>query len=180
MGIYSRGKAHCIDQSQVRKKPRCMLQLDSTMTGKSPESMTFAERFSGYFNGLTNIKGSNDFFDLNQRYFGSQTLEAEKVGTGAIFGMLSGYTFRHAFRAVALLAGIGFVSVQALAYQGYITVDWKRLEKDTKAVLDLDKDGELTEKDVQRGMKDLQKVLTWGMPSAAGFAGGFWIGARWL
>ncbi len=45
--------------------------------------------------------------------------------------------------------GALFILVQGLSYNGFITVDHKKLKQDIESTLDLNKDGKLDEKDLQ-------------------------------
>uniref|UniRef100_A0A0G4GIR2 EF-hand domain-containing protein n=1 Tax=Chromera velia CCMP2878 TaxID=1169474 RepID=A0A0G4GIR2_9ALVE len=140
----------------------------------------FAEKVQTYMKQVVNVKSLNELGDLNQQVWDNPTLGVEKVGTGMIFGFISGYTMRQALKTAALVAGVGFVSLQLLAYNGYIKIEWKKFEKEVYSKFDLDGDGDLTNKDFEIAKAKVLKVLTWGLPSATGFGLGFVMGLkRW-
>lgn len=63
-------------------------------------------------------------------------------------------------------------------HRGYIQVDWKKIEQSVKDVVDTDKDGEITDKDIQRYWERVKKFMTENIPDASGFGLGFMIGLK--
>mmetsp|Transcript_64587 Transcript_64587/g.151353 ORF Transcript_64587/g.151353 Transcript_64587/m.151353 type:complete len:172 (-) Transcript_64587:116-631(-) len=104
----------------------------------------------------------------------------QSISLGSLMGFCSGFALKKVGRVAAGLFGALFVLEQALAYQGYITVNWEKAEKDLITVLDLNKDGKFDVKDLNDGYLQCLKVLqnnTAGL--SGGFAGGFLLGARY-
>lgn len=74
--------------------------------------------------------------------------------------------------------GVSFIGLQCLSYLGYIQIDYLKLSKDAQAVLDTDRDGELTEKDFVLVWKKFLDVMAFNVPGAGGFVVGLLIGIR--
>lgn len=94
-------------------------------------------------------------------------------------GICTGVAFKRLGNQVAYVVGLSFVGIQALAYMGYIKVDYKKLNENVeqiKKVADLDGDGKLTSKDFAYAYRELKKILTYNMPSAGGFSAGLFLG----
>ncbi|CAJ1352867.1 unnamed protein product [Effrenium voratum] len=94
-------------------------------------------------------------------------------------GACSGFALKKAGKVAAGVFGTLFLLQQALAYQGYVTVNWEKVEKDMTAVLDLNKDGKFDAADVNTGYMKVLKVCennTAGL--SGGFAAGFLLGVR--
>jgi len=99
------------------------------------------------------------------------------IGMGTIFGFTSGFALKKVGTAAAVVFGSIFVFEQALAYFGYITVDWKKVEKDLSAVLDVNHDGKIDQKDLGIGYKKVLEVLqTNGAGCGGSFAWGVALG----
>ncbi|CEL92425.1 unnamed protein product [Vitrella brassicaformis CCMP3155] len=156
--------------------PEESLSSESFLSAFDPSKL--GQRFQDYGDGLKGVKTVDDWLKLNGRVWGDPVLGSDKFSTGAIFGFVSGFAIRQAFRVAVTMAGLGYISLQTLAYKGYISINWPKIEKDVTDVLDLDKDGQITHKDFQIGAIKLQKFLMFGLPSAAGFGTGFWLGMR--
>ncbi|KAJ3030803.1 UNVERIFIED_CONTAM: hypothetical protein HDU68_007720 [Siphonaria sp. JEL0065] len=104
---------------------------------------------------------------------------AQEISIATILGACSGYTCKKLAKGSALLIGIAFMSLQALAYTGLITINWEKLESALVKRIDADGDGKLTFKDFQllgyRFVHNLGKSL----PSGAGFTAAFFLGFRY-
>ena len=109
---------------------------------------------------------SQDFVTSTIAPAGSQAL----LGSG--LGSAAGYALKVVGRVAAFGIGSGFIALQTLSYMGYVTVDWRKVERDTVAKLDKDGDGEFTANDVQLAWQDVQKVLAFNLPAGAGFTAG--------
>eukprot|EP00922_Rhytidocystis_sp_ex-Travisia-forbesii_P063080 GHVS01093886.1.p1 GENE.GHVS01093886.1~~GHVS01093886.1.p1 ORF type:complete len:161 (-),score=36.03 GHVS01093886.1:550-1032(-) len=144
----------------------------------STTTSSLQQTLSCYFTELPSIRSLADLMALNDKQFGSPTLEADKFTAGAVFGFASGMATRQALKITAVLCGMGFMSLQMLSYYGYVHVNWQRVQTDVQNVLDVNKDGEIDQQDFYIMKQKLFHVLTWGMPSAAGFGTGFFLGMR--
>mmetsp|Transcript_39340 Transcript_39340/g.82734 ORF Transcript_39340/g.82734 Transcript_39340/m.82734 type:complete len:137 (-) Transcript_39340:1482-1892(-) len=96
----------------------------------------------------------------------------------SFMGYCSAVTAKKLGKGMAFIAGMGFMTLQGLAYTGIIDVNWKRIEEKVVDVVDADKDGEITEKDVQLWWEKVKKILTNNLPDASGFGFGFMYGLR--
>jgi uncharacterized membrane protein (Fun14 family) len=97
---------------------------------------------------------------------------------GFAAGFCSGIALKKAGQFAATLLGVGFVSLQTLSYLGYIEVRHDKFKSTVENALDLNKDGKVDKSDFQQSFDRLMGVLTYNMPSGAGFVGGFLSGVR--
>jgi len=81
-------------------------------------------------------------------------------------------------QAAATVLGVGFVALQTLSYYGYIEIAHDRFKSTVENAFDVNKDGKLDKSDLQMSFNRLMGVLTYNMPSGAGFAAGFVLGVR--
>ena len=93
-----------------------------------------------------------------------------QLGFGGVAGWVSGYTLKKVGRLLALVLGFLFISLQLLAYAGYIEIDWTRIQRDVEPLFEPD-----TLKDF---WQKLLGVLTYNLPFATGFAAGMLLGFR--
>ena len=66
---------------------------------------------------------------------------ATQAGVGVVAGYCAGRAARFGLRATATLAGAAFLAVQALAYNGYIHVNWAEVQRSALPYFDVDGDG---------------------------------------
>jgi uncharacterized membrane protein (Fun14 family) len=75
-------------------------------------------------------------------------------------------------------AGLGFVTLQALQYTGYVQVDHRRVREDFMKRLDFNEDGVVDQRDARHAYQKVVSVLQFGLPAGSGFAAGFVGGLR--
>eukprot|EP01068_Selenidium_serpulae_P008986 Selendium_serpulae@DN5124_c0_g3_i1.p1 len=136
------------------------------------------KRCSHFYANIWNCHSLSDVAELNNRDFGTPVLGADKFCTGTLFGIASGYAAKKTAQAGLLVCGLGFASLQALNYCGYVDVKWQKISDDLTSTLDLNEDGKVDREDVRKMKDSALKVLTWGLPSAAGFGLGFMWGLK--
>eukprot|EP00435_Cladocopium_sp_Y103_P016711 s2634_g4.t1 len=103
----------------------------------------------------------------------------QTVSLGGLMGVCSGFALKKVGKFAAGLFGALFCVQQALAYQGYVTMNWPKIEKDLTEFLDVNQDGKFDAGDLNVGYTKVLKVLqsnTAGL--SGGFAGGFLLGVR--
>ncbi len=93
-----------------------------------------------------------------------------QLGFGGVAGVVSGYTLKKIGKLFALVVGFLFISIQLLAYAGYLEVHWTRIQQDVEPLFR----GPTLKALWQR----LLEVLTYNFPFAAGFAGGMLLGFK--
>ncbi|KAL7499490.1 hypothetical protein ACHAWT_007771 [Skeletonema menzelii] len=120
---------------------------------------------------------SNNNDDLNSILSHYSPL-IQQFSLSSVLGYCSAISAKRIGKTLAFIGGLAFVSLQALVHQGYISVDWKRIEQSVKDVVDTDQDGEFTEKDVQRYWERVKLFLTQNIPDASGFGVGFMLGLK--
>lgn len=103
---------------------------------------------------------------------GSGTLPPEvkfmltTLGGGGIAGWAVGFTLKKFAKMMALLVGIAFISLQVLAFNQFITIDWNRIKS---AVPD---------ESIEKSATGLMSIITYNLPFAGSFIVGFWLGFR--
>lgn len=70
------------------------------------------------------------------------------------------------------------MTLQALAYNGYITVDHVKIKKSMEEYLDLNKDGKVNSKDTAIAAQKMMHILQYNLPAGTGFGAGFIGGIR--
>mmetsp|Transcript_13160 Transcript_13160/g.30761 ORF Transcript_13160/g.30761 Transcript_13160/m.30761 type:complete len:231 (-) Transcript_13160:227-919(-) len=95
---------------------------------------------------------------------------------GSTLGFCSGVALRFAGKFAAVCVGASFCLLQGMAYQGYIDVNWRKLERDYLKLLDADNDGEVTSSDLGVFAHKALDVLTFNLPASSGFTAGLLYG----
>ena len=70
-------------------------------------------------------------------------------------------------------SGVGFISLQVLAYNGIIQVNHSVIEEKLEAMLDLNRDGRVCRDDGALLADRVLNILQHNLPSAGGFVAGF-------
>lgn len=102
-----------------------------------------------------------------------------KITFGSLVGYCSGVATKKIGRALAIVAGVGFMLVQGAVYSGYIDVDWKKVQDDVASKVDANKDGALSAEDAKEYWKKVKAILTHNIPNAGGFSLGFLYGVTY-
>ena len=89
---------------------------------------------------------------------------------GGLAGFASGYALKKVGKLLAIALGLLFVSIQLLAYAGYLTVDWLRIQESVNPLLESEQ--------LNQGWQALVAVLTNNFPFAAAFIPGLILGLR--
>ncbi|ETV92861.1 hypothetical protein, variant [Aphanomyces invadans] len=81
-------------------------------------------------------------------------------------------------KVAAFVVGLAFVGMQCASYNGYVNVNYEKLQRDIMALLDTNKDGKINSEDVKNAYDQVLKVLEYSLPAGSGFAMGFIVGFR--
>ncbi len=92
------------------------------------------------------------------------------LGFGGIAGAIVGYTAKKIAKLAAIFLGIVFITLQVLAYYGFVTVNWTAVE--TTAV------DAWTDQQGQTLAARAWHVIAANLPFGGGFLGGFLIGFK--
>lgn len=101
-----------------------------------------------------------------------------QVSWGFCSGCCAGFAAKKVGKILAVTVGGVFCLLQALAYNGYITVDHDKIEKDFNSHFDINKDGSLDSSDLRVLYDKVYNVLNYNVPSGSGFAAGLILGLR--
>jgi uncharacterized membrane protein (Fun14 family) len=96
----------------------------------------------------------------------------------SMMGISCGYAAKRLAKDALYGVGLAFMGLQGLAYFGYITINWNKIEGDVTKAIDQDGDGKLTVKDAGVLMKRVVGFFRTGLPNAAGFTSGFYLGLK--
>eukprot|EP00397_Hematodinium_sp_SG-2012_P045258 GEMP01050767.1.p1 GENE.GEMP01050767.1~~GEMP01050767.1.p1 ORF type:complete len:171 (+),score=38.77 GEMP01050767.1:121-633(+) len=102
------------------------------------------------------------------------------VTMGGATGAVAGFTCKKIGKAVGIFVGGIYIMFQTAAHYEYITINWKKVEKELTSIADTNKDGKIDEKDLgQWYMKALEILSTddsKGLAAKNGAAGSFAVG----
>ena len=59
-----------------------------------------------------------------------------KLTISSFMGYCSAITAKRVGKGIAFIAGLGFIALQGMVYRGFVTVDWKKMEKSAVDALD--------------------------------------------
>ncbi len=92
------------------------------------------------------------------------------LGFGGAAGCIVGYTAKKMTKLTALLLGALFITVQVLAYFGFVTVNWNLVRETAEAAWRTPDGATLADR--------AWTVITANLPFAGGFATGFALGFK--
>ena len=105
---------------------------------------------------------------------------ATKVSVGSLFGVCTGVAVKRLTRDAAYGVGVGFICLQALSHYGYISIHWGKVGKDIEKAADQNGDGKFDATDLKIMVQRAIKWLSHGVPDAAGFTTGLYVGFKWF
>lgn len=94
----------------------------------------------------------------------------EQLGFGVVAGFVAGYALKKVGKLLAIVLGVFFVGLQLLAWSGYLTVEWGRVQQDVEPLF--------ATESLNAFWRSLVSVLTYNVPFAAAFVPGFLLGIR--
>lgn len=95
---------------------------------------------------------------------------AEQLGFGLVAGFAAGYTLKKLGKLAAIALGLVFMLVQALAYGGFITVNWGEVQARVDPLFEQDS--------LATAWDRLLAVLTYNLAFAGAFVPGLVLGLR--
>lgn len=101
-----------------------------------------------------------------------------QIGYGFLMGYSSGFCLKKVSKILAFTLGGFFVVIQTLSFNGYMQVNYDKVEQAANKVLDVNKDGKVDMKDAEVAYGKLHDVLSYNMPTGGGFASGLLMGLR--
>ncbi|KAI9343652.1 FUN14 family-domain-containing protein [Obelidium mucronatum] len=111
--------------------------------------------------------------------FGTHPADIQEISVATVLGACSGFAAKKIAKGAGLAVGLGFMSLQALTYSGFVKVDWSKFENMAVQKLDVDLDGKLTQNDFKIMATRLLHNLVTDLPSAGGFSAAFFLGFRY-
>lgn len=94
----------------------------------------------------------------------------EQLGFGVVAGFVAGYALKKVGKLLAVVVGLFFVGVQLLAWSGYLTIEWGRVQDEVEPLF--------AAESLNGFWRGLVEILTYNVPFAAAFVPGFLLGVR--
>ncbi len=98
------------------------------------------------------------------------SLMATQIGFGGLIGFVIGFAIKKLIKLLLVAAGLFFLGLQLLVYEGYITINWQKFEFSMT---------DLAHKLPEfAGGNPLPAFLVFGMPFGASLVLGFFLGLK--
>lgn len=94
----------------------------------------------------------------------------QQLSFGAVAGFLAGYALKKVGKVMALVVGLLFVSVQVLAYYGFVTVHWQEVQDTFDPLLEASS--------LNRAWQGLLGLLTYNVTFVAAFVPSLVLGLK--
>ena len=101
-----------------------------------------------------------------------------QLSWGFTSGYCAGFAAKKVGKFVAVFVGGVFCLLQALHYNGYITVDHSKIQDDFNQAFDMNNDGTTDTLDIKAIYNRFYDVISFHAPSGTGFAAGLLLGLR--
>jgi uncharacterized membrane protein (Fun14 family) len=120
------------------------------------------------------------FASLSISFFSLTTMQVnvKDISVSTAFGACVGVASKKLAKDAMYGVGLAFIGLQTLAYLGYVDINWKRIESDIVKAVDQDGDGKLSISDGTALLGKFLRFLGRGLPNAAGFTTGFYVGVK--
>jgi uncharacterized membrane protein (Fun14 family) len=131
---------------------------------------------SGPNHGSNGKKPQNQDDDVLNRFFEKISSHMTEISFGGAVGFCSGYAVKQVGKVAACTIGVIFILSQVAANNGYIHINWRKVEKDVIRSIDPEGDGRITKKDLKLWWIKFMKMVQYNLPSSSGFGVGFVLG----
>ncbi|ORY95241.1 FUN14 family-domain-containing protein [Syncephalastrum racemosum] len=102
-----------------------------------------------------------------------------EISFGAVLGLCTGYFIKKIGRLFALMVGLGFVFLQYMSLNGYVTVHWDRMSRGYAKGMGVGPDGKVTVRDVNSRWQKFVGFLTHNLQFKSTFLIGLYAGMRY-
>jgi uncharacterized membrane protein (Fun14 family) len=108
-----------------------------------------------------------------RRFFADLTKAsvAKQIAVGSVGGWCSGFLFRKVGRVAALAVGGGILIIQVASHQGYLKINWSKVDRSVEAV-----QREISKQDPSYVAHTIEEFIRNNVFLAGAYAGGFLIG----
>lgn len=106
--------------------------------------------------------------------------EVQKLGFGGVMGICTAVAVKRIGSQAAYAGGLIFLLLQGLAYKGYISIDFKKIQSDATKSIDANGDGKFDTSDLLLYWAEFKKIMQYNLPGGGGFAAGFALGLRYF
>jgi uncharacterized membrane protein (Fun14 family) len=94
----------------------------------------------------------------------------EQIGFGVVAGFVAGFALKKVGKLLALVLGLFFLGLQLLAWNGFVTIEWARMQAEVEPLLEASS--------LNEAWRGLLAMMTYNLPFAAAFVPGFLLGLR--
>ncbi|KAL4661796.1 hypothetical protein H8957_015206 [Semnopithecus entellus] len=102
---------------------------------------------------------------------------ATQIVMGGITGWCAGFLFQKVGKLAATAVGGGFLLLQIASHNGYVQIDWKRVEKDVnKAKRQIKKQANKAAPEINNLIEEATEFIKQNIGIYSGFVGGFLLG----
>lgn len=107
-------------------------------------------------------------------------LEPRWLTLGGVLGVATGFFLKKTLRLAMFFCGACFVGLQSLAYLGYLTIDWRWVDRKFSRMVygAADKAEQVSFTEFKRKAVKMFDILTFNFPFSAAFFSGFTIGTQ--
>lgn len=121
---------------------------------------------------------NDDVPDFFKRFFNDlkKSSNSKQLMAGAMGGVVSGYLAAKFGKLAAIAVGGSMLVIQIAQYNGYIEIDWKKVNQDVQVVK---KSMDKNKSQLPVVGQNIRKFITENAVLAGGFASGFLIGFAW-
>lgn len=102
-----------------------------------------------------------------------------ELSFGILLGFCTGYLIKKVGKLFALMVGVGFIFLQYLSFNGFITINWDRIEGDYNKKLGADSDGKVTRQHASKKWNAFVGFLTHNLQFKSTFMVGLFSGIRY-
>ncbi|CAO3624107.1 unnamed protein product [Cunninghamella blakesleeana] len=102
-----------------------------------------------------------------------------ELSFGILLGFCTGYLIKKVGKLFALMIGVGFVFLQYLSFNGFITIHWDRMEGNYNKQLGAGSDGKVTRQHVSKKWNAFVGFLTHNLQFKSTFMVGLYGGIRY-
>ncbi|KAI9019204.1 FUN14 family-domain-containing protein [Phycomyces nitens] len=158
------------------------LAVSSSLTGVFLKKPVYCQGLTNQSIGVNSVVDSLESLENEvgvKANSNKKLVHKGEIAFGTVIGLCVGYLVKQAGKLVALVIGTGFMFMQYLSYNGFITVNWDRIENSYKQKLDVDKDGRVTTRDLTSKWRKFINFLTYNLQFKTTFLAGFYAGIRY-
>ncbi|CAO3594375.1 unnamed protein product [Absidia cylindrospora] len=129
----------------------------------------------------THVSGVDSYMVTNtkDKDASKSLIHKGELSFGIVLGFCSGYLIKKVGKFFALMVGAGFMFLQYLSLNGYITVHWDRMEGGYKRQMGVDKNGKVTTQTIRSKWDGFVGFMTHNLQFKSTFMVGVYAGLHY-